>query len=79
MLLEDLAELKDCLGIQKYASYFLNFELGNSTAIFWLIVALIKMGSQQMASSTYLSVKEHLTEAEFAKLQKELKDFYTNR
>jgi len=48
-LLKDLAELKDYQAVQHFASKALEIEPGNSEAVYWMIVALMKIGSVQSA------------------------------
>ena len=74
-LLKDLVELKDYPGIQKYAANSLRLEPGNETALFWLIVSLVKMGSHQMARAELERAKTVLTEIGYAELQEKLAKF----
>lgn len=73
-LLKDLAELKDYQSVQHFAAKALAIEAGNAEAVYWMIVALVKIGSVQSAQAEYDRVKQMLPEAAFAELKVKLSE-----
>lgn len=71
-LLKDLAELKDYQSVQHFASKALEIEPGNAEAVYWLIAALMKIGSVQSAQAEYDRAKQMLPEPAFKELQEKL-------
>ena len=71
-LLKDLAELKDYQSVQHFASRSLEIEPGNAEAVYWLIVALLKIGAVQSAQAEYDRAKLMLPEQTYKELCEKL-------
>lgn len=71
-LLKDLAELKDYQSVQHFAAKALEIEPGNAEAVYWMIYALIKIGSVQSAQAEYDRAKQMLPEPAYKELNVKL-------
>lgn len=71
-LLKDLAELKDYQSVQHFAAKALEIEPGNTEAVYWMIFALIKIGSVQSAQAEYDRAKQMLPEPAYKELNVKL-------
>lgn len=71
-LLRDLAELKDYASVQHFASKALMLEPGNAETVYWMIVALMKLGSVKSAQAEYARARKMLPEPAFRELREKL-------
>ncbi len=71
-LLKDLAELKDYYSMQHFAAQALRLEPENEEIIYWLIYALVNIGTRQSAEKEYNRAKEVLSELQMKELNQKL-------
>lgn len=71
-LLKDLAELKDYYSMQHFAAQALRLEPENEEIIYWLIYALVNVGTRQSAEKEYNRAKEVLSDQQLKELNQKL-------
>lgn len=69
-LLSTLNDTEDYVGIQQYAPKAIELAPENYKAYYWLIRAMAKLGTIELAKNEIAHAKSHLTSEEFASLKK---------
>lgn len=69
-LLSTLNDTEDYVGIQQYAPKAIELAPENYKAYYWLIRAMVKLGTIELAKNEIAHAKSHLTSEEFASLKK---------
>lgn len=64
--------MKDYQSVQHFAAKALEIEPGNAEAVYWMIYALIKIGSVQSAQAEYDRAKQMLPEPAYKELNVKL-------